>query len=116
MHEFALSKGIVETVLEHIADTDRVSRVIIDLGAFSGVEPESLRFCYQVVAEQTVLAGSELVLNPIPLTIRCRSCGFSGAIDATCFLCPRCESADVDILTGDRLTIKSIEVDDEQDR
>ena len=41
----------------------------------------------------------------------CRSCGRDSPIDAACFLCPDCASPDLDVVSGEELTIASVEVD-----
>ena len=55
MHELALSQSIVELVLERAA-AERlrtVTRVVVEVGAAAGVDPEALRFCFEAVTEET---------------------------------------------------------------
>jgi hydrogenase nickel incorporation protein HypA/HybF len=76
MHELALSQSIVNLVLER-ARAERlrtVTRVVVAVGAAAGVDAEALRFCRDVVVEETAARGAELVIDEVPLQARCRSC------------------------------------------
>ena len=59
MHELALTRNIVSIVSQHAAGR-RVRRVRLAIGPLACVERESLSFCFDIVAEGTVLAGAEL--------------------------------------------------------
>ena len=76
MHELALSQSIVELVLERAA-AERlrtVTRVVVEVGAAAGVDPEALRFCFEAVTEETAASGAKLVLMKVPRRVRCRTC------------------------------------------
>ena len=66
-----------------------VSRVGIRLGELAGVAPESLRFCFDCLKENTLVSGSELVIER-----RSRygcSCGISASgWDGPTASCPEC--------------------------
>jgi len=59
MHELGLTRSIVSIVSEH-AGTRRVRRVRLAIGPLACVEPRALSFCFDIVAEGTVLAGAAL--------------------------------------------------------
>ena len=59
MHELGLSRSIVSIVTEH-AQGRRVLNVRLSVGPLACVERESLSFCFDIVAEGTVLAGATL--------------------------------------------------------
>lgn len=47
----------------------------------SGVEQEPLRFGYGIAIEGTCLAGSRLVIEDVPLTIFCPTCGTERVVE-----------------------------------
>lgn len=59
MHELGLTRNIVAIVREH-AGSRRVRRVRLALGPLVCVEREALSFCFDIVAEGTVLEGAAL--------------------------------------------------------
>ena len=59
MHELGLTRNIVSIVCEH-AGTRRVRKVRLAIGPLACVEPQALTFCFDLVAEGTVLAGAAL--------------------------------------------------------
>ena len=54
MHELSVAVGIVELCNEH-AGNARVRSVRLKVGTLCCLQPESLRFCFQVAAEGTAL-------------------------------------------------------------
>ena len=59
MHELGLVRNIVSVVADR-AGARRVRRVRLAIGPLACVERRALSFCFDIVAEGTVLAGAEL--------------------------------------------------------
>ena len=59
MHELGLTRNIVSIVAEHAAGR-RVRKVRVAIGPLACVEREALSFCFDLVAEETVLEGAAL--------------------------------------------------------
>ena len=91
----------------------RVERVNLKVGKLAAVVPESLRFCFEIVAQDTCLAGAELVIEEIPVVARCNQCAAEWTIDEPVFTCQKCNSGDLELLSGRELDIHSIEIFDE---
>ena len=108
MHELAIAESVVETVTQRLPDA-KVTCVRLEVGALSGVVPESIRFCFDLAAEGTGLAGARLEITEPPARCRCRACGAQFQPESPVVLCP-CGSPDVAVLSGEQLTIVSVEV------
>jgi hydrogenase nickel incorporation protein HypA/HybF len=80
----------------------------VRIGRFSGVQPEALRFAWQVLRAGTISAEAELEIEEIPIRLRCRSCGSEFAADPDDLSCPLCESLDQEMLSGRELELQSI--------
>jgi len=65
MHELGLTMEIVEIAVEHAAGRP-VRKLRVAVGKRAAVVPDSLRFCFEVCAKDTVLEGAELVLDEAP--------------------------------------------------
>ncbi len=108
MHELAITQAVVGAVLERVPGAT-VTCVRLDIGALSGVVPDSVRFCFDLVTEGTSLAGARLEITQCAGRCVCRACGAEFEPDDLIALCP-CGSADVAVISGQQLQIASVEV------
>ena len=108
MHELAIAESVVDTVTQRLPGAT-VTCVHLEIGALSGVVPDSIRFCFDLATEGTPLAGAALEITEPPARCRCRACGAEFQPDSPVVLCP-CGSPDVAVLSGEQLTIVSVEV------
>jgi len=112
MHEMSICESIVQTIESH-ARRDGFSRVLkvrLEIGCFGGVEPEALRFGFDVVTRGTCVEGAELDILGLPGRAWCFGCGEAFDVDSRVTDCPACGSARLRITGGDELRIKDLEV------
>jgi hydrogenase nickel incorporation protein HypA/HybF len=108
MHELAITESLVATVAERVGKA-RVARLRLQIGSLAGVVPHALRFCFEICARGTVLEGAALDIDEIPARASCRQCGAEIAMTSFLDFCG-CGSADLDLLAGQELRIKHVEV------
>jgi len=108
MHELAITESVIDAVSLRV-DDGRVTRVVLEIGKLSGVVPDAVRFCFDVCAAGTVLESAVLDIVEIAGQARCRTCQAELALTDCIALCT-CGSADLDVLSGQQLTIKEVEV------
>lgn len=108
MHELSITQSVVDAVVEKM-DGATVTSVRLEIGKLSGVVPDSVRFCFDVICAGTALEGAELDIVETPGSARCRDCESEFQLDDMIRLCP-CGSANVEVLGGQQLRIKSVEV------
>jgi hydrogenase nickel incorporation protein HypA/HybF len=108
VHELAITESIVAAVVERMPDTP-VRRVRLEIGRLSGVVPDAVRFCFDLVAAGTTLDGAVLEIDEPGGRVACRRCGVEFETDEVLALCP-CGSADVELLRGRELRIREVEV------
>jgi hydrogenase nickel incorporation protein HypA/HybF len=108
MHELILMANVVATIEERTRPA-RVLRVRLEVGRLSGTLPDALRFCFDACARDTTLEGAELTIDEISGLARCRDCGGELPLDSFLDLCA-CGSAALDVVAGQELRIKSVEV------
>ena len=115
MHEMGIALQIIEIATASIpkdADNARVAKVNLKVGKLAAIVPESLRFCFDIIARDTPLSGAQLSMEEIPVVARCRECNHTWNITGSLFTCEKCKSGLVDILSGRELDIESIELVD----
>lgn len=108
MHELAITQSVVDLISERTAGA-RVTLVRLDVGKLSGVVPDAVAFCFELVADGTPLQGARLEISEPPGRARCHTCGSEFALQQLLLLCA-CGSADVEVLAGQELRVQSVEV------
>lgn len=108
MHEMAVTESVVATVAEHVGN-GRVHALTLEIGQLSGVVADSVRFCFELCTAGTVLEGAALDIVETPGRGHCRDCSADVDLPDLIPLCT-CGSADLDIVSGRQLKIKSIEI------
>lgn len=110
VHELSITRNIVTIVAEH-ARGRPVRRVVLEIGALSGIMAESVAFCFDVVAQGTALEGAALEIRTISGSGKCNVCGQSFSLDSLLTPCS-CGSRDVVRVTGEELKIKEYELEE----
>jgi hydrogenase nickel incorporation protein HypA/HybF len=108
MHELAVTQSIVDLVRQHAGDA-KVTSVRLRIGRLSGVTPQAVQFCFELVTAGTTLQDAELVIDEQPGLGHCGGCDADFSLADLVLLCP-CGSADVDMVSGRELTVVSMEV------
>jgi hydrogenase nickel incorporation protein HypA/HybF len=108
VHELSITQSLVDAVVEHTAGAPVVA-VRVKVGRLSGVVPDAMRFCFELVTDGTPLAGARLDIEEPVGRGRCRSCAAEFELRDLVLLCP-CGSADVEVVTGRELAVGSVEV------
>jgi hydrogenase nickel incorporation protein HypA/HybF len=108
MHELAITQSVVDAVCERAAGR-QVQTIRVRVGALTAVVADSMRFCFDLIADGTPAEGARLEIEQPPGAGHCRGCGADFALTDLVLLCP-CGSADVRITSGQELQIVSMRV------
>jgi len=112
MHEGAVMQGVVQTILasmEH-AGASRVTNVQLVLGVSGHFTEEAVRQYFQVLTQDTPIAGATLALSWLPATYQCLSCQQRFESISPTATCPHCGDVALEISHQDECSIRSIEV------
>lgn len=115
MHELSIAYSLVRVAAEAAQDAHipQVSAVHLRLGVLAGVVKESLLFSYDIAAENTPLAGSQLIIEELPVIIYCPTCAAEQTLPGIqSFRCPVCGQPSAQIVQGKELQIISLEYAD----
>lgn len=113
MHELGIISSAVDEVLQQARQhgAKRVHRVVLRIGALSGVEPEALRFAFDVVTPHTLAADSILEITVAPARAYCASCAKEFSAESNfVFSCPHCGQFSADLRQGRELELAQIEM------
>jgi hydrogenase nickel incorporation protein HypA/HybF len=113
MHEMALAESVLRiveaTARRHGAV--RVKAVRLEIGQLSHVEPDALRFSFDVVTRQSLVQGAQLEVEAVPGTAWCMQCSAPVAIARRGDGCPACGSYQLQVTGGDEMRVKDIEIE-----
>jgi len=111
MHELGITENIVAMVAEH-AKNSNVKRLTLEIGQLSAIMPDAIQFCFDICSRGTVLEGATLEIIRIPGLGKCRQCGAEVPLNEPFGLCQSCGTAKLDIIKGQELKIKEMEVEE----
>lgn len=115
MHEMGIAMQIVKIALDAIpedAGNHPVVRVNLKVGKLTAIVPDSLRFCFEIVTQDTPLSGATLEIEEIQVAAICQECGHQWTITGPAFVCPDCNGGRIEIVSGKELHVESIELAD----
>jgi len=113
MHEMSLCEGVMQ-VLEDSAKSQgftKVKTVWLEVGVLSGVEPEAMRFSFEVVINGTLAHGAKLEMIEVAADAWCLLCSKAVAIKQRYDACPDCGQYQLQVSGGDDLRVKELEVE-----
>ncbi|NTU92526.1 MAG: hydrogenase maturation nickel metallochaperone HypA [Chlorobiaceae bacterium] len=113
MHEMSIAISIVDAVADRVCQEGctTVSSIELVVGRLSGVEVESLRFCFAAAAAETSAAGAELLIVEREAAGACEDCGAEFPIASYHACCPSCGRFRVRVTSGEELAVKSITIE-----
>lgn len=112
MHELSIAEEILR-VLEDTARTrgfEKVRNIGLSVGHLSGVEPDTLLFCLDLVFQGTLAEGSHVSLFRPEGEGWCWRCCRSVPIEGFGSDCPLCGAGPVQLESGTDLRIVDIDV------
>jgi hydrogenase nickel incorporation protein HypA/HybF len=113
MHELSIAQSILDIVNQNLpaGNTTHVKSVKVKIGKLSNVLPDSLRFCFEAITKDSDFEKTQLILNIIPITIKCKDCNKLTEINDYVFSCSSCESTNINVVAGNDLNIEEIEIE-----
>jgi hydrogenase nickel incorporation protein HypA/HybF len=109
MHELGITQNIVAIVAEHAKGLS-VRRVTLEIGQLSTIMADAIHFCFDICCQGTVLEGATLEIIEVPGRGKCQDCGAEMNLSQPFGSCECCRSVKLDIIQGQELKIKEMEV------
>lgn len=108
MHELAIVNGILEAVTER-SGGGRILRIVVEIGELTAILPDALQFCFDIAAQGTAAEGATLDIQKIEGLGRCLRCRREVPVHLPYGTC-LCGSTRLDLIRGDELRIREMEV------
>ncbi|MFO1418297.1 MAG: hydrogenase maturation nickel metallochaperone HypA [Methylotetracoccus sp.] len=118
MHELSLCMDVIEQLTALAAEhrARAVSSVTVRIGPLSGVEPGLLESAFVIARDGTVADGANFIVEAAPVRVRCNRCERESEAQPTDLRCPSCGNEDTHLVTGNELTLASVELAVPDDR
>jgi hydrogenase nickel incorporation protein HypA/HybF len=113
MHELSIAMSIVEMAQEEAERHGgaQVQAVHLRLGLLSGVVKEALLSSYEMACHSTLLEGSQLLIEEIPVEVFCPQCAVPRLVRSIqWFCCPECGTPTPTVLHGKELEVVALEI------
>jgi len=112
MHEMSLATALIDLVCHQVAAAraNRVTRLVLEIGALSHVDAHALRFAVDAAALGGPAEGATLQILEPEGTAYCLDCERSVAIATRGASCPRCGGPRLLVQGGDEMRLKEMEV------
>jgi hydrogenase nickel incorporation protein HypA/HybF len=112
MHEMSLCEGMLE-ILQQQAKAQNysvVKTVFLEIGKLSSVAPDAMRFAFPVVMRGSLAENAVLEIIDVAGQAFCLQCLQNVVIQERYEGCPICESHQLQIIDGEQMRIKELEV------
>ncbi len=112
MHEFAVCQDML-TQIESIAAEQQaaaVDMVTVRIGPLSGIEAHLLKQAFPLAAAGTVAEKAELIVEELPIKVKCQLCGAETEAKANRLICGECGDYHTQLLSGDEMLLASVEL------
>jgi len=116
MHELSIAISLVEQIVK-VAEKNgmpRVDEIELETGVLRQVIPEMMQTAFQEATDGTIASGAVLKIKEVPAQARCRQCGLDFEPELLNFLCPKCQIADTEVLSGHEVILKSVSCEAEE--
>ena len=128
MHELSIAQKILETIEEEATKNGmtKVRRAKLRIGKMAAFQKEQLEFCLKTYEKDEMLEDMNFDIEEVPVELICKSCAqkfLDARFDDPEFAhdiahapslylpppCPSCSSEDVTMISGNEMTLMSIE-------
>lgn len=113
MHELSVCQALLDQVREIALSNHAhaVKTITIRVGPLSGIEPPLLHRAFTIARLNTVAHDARLVMESDPVVVHCRHCDTNHPAPANHLRCPDCHQPCPELVSGDALTLASIDIE-----
>ncbi|MDH3947658.1 MAG: hydrogenase maturation nickel metallochaperone HypA [Gammaproteobacteria bacterium] len=112
MHEFAVCQDMLQQIESIVAEQQAaaVDIVTVRIGPLSGIEAHLLSQAFPLAAAGTVAEKAELIIETLPIKVKCQLCGAETEAKPNRLVCGQCGDYHTQLLSGDEMLLASLEL------
>ena len=112
MHELAVAQALIEQVgiVARQENADQILVIHVGIGPLSGVEAQLLEQAFPLAAAGSIAAAAGLVVEQLPVRVRCRQCGRVSDVLPGRLVCGNCGDWHTQLVSGDEMLLSQVEL------
>ena len=113
MHELSVTQGLLKICLDEGKkhNIKKIKKINVKVGELTGLVPNCITYYFDIVAKGTIVEGAEILVEKIPVAIKCNGCQYEGVLPKGEYFCPSCKSNKYKIINGREFYLDTMEVD-----
>lgn len=120
MHEASLVEGLLKLILDYCTEYNKahpekpvkkIKSIKCEAGLLANFEIHTLKECFELFSENTICENANLEIKIKPLECNCAKCGYEFLLTKIRFICPKCQSIQINFGPGHGLTLQGLEAD-----
>ena len=124
MHEVSVVASLVDAVIAELQKYNviKVNSVTVVIGDLTNLGEEQMAFAYEIVTQDTILEGSQFIVEHEPIELECWDCGYKGPAKVLTdpdfdthsipiLSCPEC-GGKVTVVKGQSCTVKCMDIEE----
>ena len=112
MHELSICQSMLNQIhaiaQQHQASS--VTKVTLRVGPLAGVEPQLLAQAFPLASAGTIADAATLVIESLPIRVRCRNCGEESEVNINRHTCKHCGDYHTQVISGDEMLLANVEL------
>ncbi|HEY0328459.1 MAG TPA: hydrogenase maturation nickel metallochaperone HypA [Rhodopseudomonas sp.] len=112
MHEMTICEEIVCQLEDERRRRgfDMVKRLRLEIGLLSCLDPDALRYAFEITTRDTFLDGMLLEIDRPPGQAKCLDCGAETTVSSRTEICPSCGGERLDASGGAQMRLVEMEI------
>ena len=110
MHELSVIENILKNVQEiaMVNTLKDVTKIYLKIGKLRHLTSEMLTFSFDAVKAGTIAQNAQLIVDYVEVAAHCNECNNEFEIKNNIFICNKCNSCDLHLISGKEVILESI--------
>ncbi len=115
MHELPIIQSLYDVCIKHASanNASKIVSVTLNIGELSDLQDEWIQRYFDYLCKDTIADGTKLIIQRVPLMIRCKECAEEFHVDirkTRQILCPKCNESKFEYISGREYSVDSMEI------
>ena len=112
MHEMSLCRNLLDQalILARENNARSIKSIKVTMGPLCAVDAHHLQETFSFASSGTMADKARLIINKIPMTIRCLDCRAESQVLPDRMMCRYCGSQHTQLINGDEVMLHDIEI------
>ena len=111
MHELSVCLSLLDQLEKLAAEhgARHITRVELDIGPLSGIEPDLLENAWPIAASGSIAEDAGLSITAAAIVVQCSACNAETPATANKLVCGACGDFRTSLISGDEMILRRVE-------